>query len=183
MVQLQLQLEQPKPPTLNLVGLVFDIPLTQGQFAIVDAADHDFLMQWKWFAQWHDRTQSFYARRAIRLSSPRRLEVINMHRLLLGLHKGDMRQSDHRNGNTLDNRRENLRIADSFQNAWNHRVQSSNTSGYKGVSFCARTSKWRAQIQVRGTKKYLGSFPEKEEAYLVYCEAAKQMHGEFARFA
>jgi hypothetical protein len=69
------------------------IPLTKGQFALVDAADYDWLMQWPWNAYWHPRTKSYYARRA---HGPL------MHRFILGLTDPKIK-GDHRDGNTLNN--------------------------------------------------------------------------------
>lgn len=86
---------------------------------------------------------------------------------------------DHRNGNTRDNRRENLRLADRFQNAQNQRRHSNNTSGYRGVSKIG--NRWQARIAAYGRRIHLGYHDTPEQAYSAYCEAAKVHHGAFAR--
>ena len=85
---------------------------------------------------------------------------------------------DHINGNKLDNRRSNLRIATNSQNMMNRGKTASNTSGYKGVF--KNRSLWMARIKVEGRPIYLGSFVTKEEAAFKYDIAAKKYHKEFA---
>jgi hypothetical protein len=153
------------------------IPLTQGQFAIVDAADYEWLNQWKWCALWNKRTQSFYATRR---TGPTPGIVIYMHRFILGLNYGDSRQVDHKHsGQTLDNRRYNLRIATCVQNNYNRRRRTDNRSGFKGVT--AHGGKWQARINKDGRRISLGHFSTAEEAHAAYSEAAKKYYGEFAR--
>lgn len=156
-----------------------EIPLTQGQVAIVDATDYEWLMRWKWTAHC-DRTKNksrFYAIRLTRIGGKQ--FRVGMHREILGLGHGDKRQSDHINLNTLDNRRANLRIATSSENGCNRTRRSDNTSGFKGVYPCK--NRWYAQISIRGHQIYLGSFKSPEDAYVAYCDAAARVHGEFAR--
>lgn len=89
---------------------------------------------------------------------------------------------DHINGNTLDNRRCNLRLATVKENTRNQQISKKNTSGYKGVGWSKRDRRWVARITVDGKAVYLGSFDRPEDAHSAYCEAAKKYHGEFARF-
>lgn len=58
---------------------------------------------------------------------------------------------------------------------------SSNTSGYKGVSWHKKRKKWTAEIQADGRRKYLGLYTTAEEAHQAYQDAAKALHCEFAR--
>lgn len=101
-------------------------------------------------------------------------------RMILGLQKGDKREGEHINPNaTLDNRRSNLRIATRAQNNANRRMRKDNTSGFKGVS--AYRGKWKAQIQINNRAINLGTCTTKQVAYELYCKAARELHGEFAR--
>lgn len=88
---------------------------------------------------------------------------------------------DHKNGNTLDNRWENIRNAKSTENAWNARKSKNNTSGYKGVSLCKTTNRWRASIAHNGKRIQIGRFDTKEEAARAYAQMAIELHGEFSR--
>jgi len=109
------------------------IPLTQGQVALVDEADFEWLAQWKWYARWAENTQSFYAVRNERsVGSSSRQRAVFMHREILQLRPGDPRKGDHQNGDTLDNRRSNLRHATSSQNTINSRLRADNATGHHG---------------------------------------------------
>ena len=101
-----------------------------------------------------------------------------MHRVLLNAPKG--LQVDHINHDTLDNRKENLRLVTADQNNCNLRTRSGSLSGFKGVSFHKRIGKFQARIQLAGREIYLGYFTNAEEASEVYKKAAVKYHGEFA---
>ncbi len=90
-------------------------------------------------------------------------------------------QLDHINGQRTDNRLCNLRAASHVQNTYNRGPQSDNTSGYKGVSWKKKSRKWQAVITVNRCQKHLGYFESVEDAHAVYAEAARELHGEFAR--
>jgi hypothetical protein len=94
------------------------------------------------------------------------------------------KQINHKNGDLLDNRWENLRLATNSQNCMNRTGWGA--SGAKGVYFrSARKSdrQWRAIITFHGNRKHLGYFETFEEASSAYIAAAKIFHGEFARVA
>src|SRR5262249_32390982 len=78
------------------------------------------------------------------------------------------------------NRKENLRIVNNSQNQMNARINSVNTSGYKGVSFESREGRYRADIRKDGIRFFLGYFNSPVIAALKYDEAAKELFGEYA---
>lgn len=97
-----------------------------------------------------------------------------LHEFLLGT-----KLVDHADGDRLNNRRSNLRKATHAQNLQNAKLSRANTSGFKGISF--RSNRWCAGIRANGVFTYLGRFITKEEAARAYDEAARVLHGEFAR--
>ena len=147
------------------------VPLTQGQYAIVDASDYGRLNSFNWYAAYSKQTKSFYAFR----TDPETKKTIRMHNDITGL-----LWTDHQNNVTLDYRRKNLRPADFTQSACNRRKPCSNTSGFKGVMWRKNRSRWIAEIAFRGKTIYIGSFKEKIAAAKAYDMKAIELHGEFA---
>ena len=107
-----------------------------------------------------------------------RTDKVFLHRILLGF---PAEESDHVNGDGLDNRRCNLRAATHSQNNCNKPAQSRNTSGYKGVSQRKDTGRWDARVTMQGRQVCLGSFDTPEKAAEAYDKAALELQGEFAR--
>lgn len=87
---------------------------------------------------------------------------------------------DHINGNSLDNRIENLRLATSQQNNRNRRISSNNRSGIRGVCWDPSSNKWRAHIEVNGKHHNLGRFDSLVEARCIRRRAEVQLFGEFS---
>ena len=146
------------------------IPLTQGKFAIVDDGDYDWLTQWKWCYD------AGYAMRNIYSKTGRILKP--MHALIMETPKG--MDTDHINGDKLDNRRGNLRICTHAENMRNRGKQSDNESGYKGVMKHKNKGKWVANIVVSGKSIYLGIYDNPEKAARAYLLASKEYFGEFS---
>jgi hypothetical protein len=89
---------------------------------------------------------------------------------------------DHINGNTKDNRIDNLREATRSQNLGNRKINKNNKTGLKGVYLDYR-GKYRAQITAGGNSKtkYIGSFTTAQEAHTAYMAEAVRHFGPFAR--
>lgn len=106
------------------------------------------------------------------------------HRLVFLWHHGYVPAFiDHVNGVPGDDRIENLRPATRSQNMGNRKLNANSRSGLKGVQWRERDSKWRARITLNGRQKELGLFDTAEKAHAAYLEAARLLHGEFARGA
>lgn len=146
------------------------IPLSQNKFALVDDEDFDFLNQWKW------SFRSNYASRADYTDKNNIKWTVLMSRVLMDNPEG--MHVDHINGNTLDNRKRNLRVCTTGQNQCNSRAKSGK---FKGVSFDKTKNKWIARIQADKKPKRIGAFDTEIEAAQAYDLAAKEIHKEYAR--
>ncbi len=150
----------------------FEIPLTRGAVAIVDKEDFERLSRHKWFL-----SNKGYAVRTVTVGFKKKATAL-MHRVILGV-PPEM-ETDHRNRNRLDNRRQNLRVCSFRENAKNRTVNKNSRSGIKGVYWHRARETWVALIGVNGRRLHLGCFPSKEAAASAYEAAARLHHGEFA---
>lgn len=150
------------------------ITLTRGQFALVDDDDFVRFGRFKWYADWNKCTKSFYARRNAPAVTGRQ-RPLRLHRAIMN-EPADM-QVDHKNGNSLDCRRENLRSCTQLQNSRNRRVQKNSRTGILGIHFNKANGMYIAHIQ----GKYLGIFDDKEEAMSARASEAAYRFGEFSR--
>lgn len=154
-----------------------EIQLTQGQVAIVDDEDYELLNSHRWYAAWAPGTESFYViRKSPRVLRKRR--TIHMHREIMGATKGEY--VDHINHDTLDNRKENLRLCSNSQNHANQRMVVMNTSGFKGVSWYKALGKWQARLRADQKLRHIGFFKTALDAALAYDREALKTFGEFA---
>jgi hypothetical protein len=105
-----------------------------------------------------------------------------VHRLVFLMHYGYLpKYIDHINGNTKDNRIENLREASYCQNNQNASIRKDSSSGIKGVYWHKPTKKWTASCQVNKKRHHLGCFDDIKAAENAVKLAREQYHGEFAR--
>jgi hypothetical protein len=149
------------------------IPLSQGRFAIVDAEDFEKVCQLKWCYC------EGYAVKLVTVPGTKRKKKIHMHHAIL--EPSDEFVTDHINNCGLDNRKCNLRLATKSQNQMNRTKNAGTSSKYKGVCFDNNKNRWLATIWKNRKMTYLGLFKTEVEAALAYNEAAKAMHGEFAK--
>lgn len=150
-----------------------EIRLTNGGITIVDEADYHWVNQYNWNAA-KKRLGKIYVQRCIYgvgsiilareiLKAPSHLFV------------------DHINGDSLDNRRENLRLATRQQNAANCKMHSSNTTGYRGIfERKGKATPWGSRINIGGKTFHLGSYMTKVEAAKRYDLEAFKCFGVFA---
>lgn len=145
------------------------ISLSQGLDAEIDDEDWEKVKNYKWFA--HVRPKRTYA-----VSSSIKGKTIYMHRLILSAPEN--MEVDHKDGDGLNNRRDNLRFATSKQNNANaYRAQ--NVSGYVGVNVTP-AGRWQARARKGGTRYHIGVFDTAEEAARAYDAWTLAEYGEFA---
>lgn len=155
-----------------------EIPINEDFKAIVDDEDYLTLSKFKWRAFILRHTT--YIVRGEWSKSERRSITIYMHRQILGLLPEQF--VDHINGIGWDNRRSNLRICTRSENQRNMKLYSDSRTKFKGVDFHKKAKKFRARIVIEGKQKHLGLFDTPEAAHAVYCTAAIENFGQFARF-
>lgn len=159
-----------------------------GRVALVDDEDYDLVMQYRWYVDerfregvkgtWHSGP------RAISTYKDGKRIYLMMHKLITG-----WAETDHADGNGLNNQRDNLRNVTHLQNTWNRRGHPGSSSRYKGVTllrygtgkYKGKYTKWWARIVINGKQISLGLHKTEEEAALAYNAAALENFGEYAR--
>ncbi len=152
-----------------------------GKFAKVDEGDYNLVIGLNWTSHYNPTSQTFYAENSAYLGQVNGKTItkcISMHRLLMNPEKGMF--VDHKNGDGLDNRRENLRVCTRAQNNSNRDKHMIGTSKYKGVWKGKNKTKYRCCIRVNKQRIHLGYFENELDAAKKYNEAALLHHGEFA---
>jgi hypothetical protein len=157
---------QPKPAEPD--DTVRRIPLSNGQFVIVDAADYEWLSQYTW-----TMIAAGYAGRN------EKGKLVLMHRQIMNPPKGMV--VDHIDGAILNNRRSNLRICTREQNVRNSAKRRRAASRYKCVGFDKKLGRWFARFRYKSMHLWLGYFDDEAEAARAYDRKAVEYFGEFAR--
>jgi len=166
------------------MNIEYEIELTRGKWAKFDAEDYDAIYSYQW--RWNkSRMESGYAIACVSLGRVgakwgvrRERKSVTMHGLISKL-MGFVGEPDHINGDGLDNRRHNLRLATRTQQCQNRKAVTG-SSKYKGVRLLG--GKWQVRIKASGVSICLGSFLEECDAAQAYNFAALEHFGEFARF-
>ncbi len=154
------------------------IPLTQGKVAVVDDEDYDWLIEWKWSYADYPNCGAFRNQ----LKGESEDISLKMHRAIWERHNGPIPEDlliNFIDGNGLNNKKQNLRLATWSQSQWNQKPRTGCTSQYKGVAW--QDTKWRSKIKLNGKQIHLGYFDDEKEAARTYNKAALTYFGEFAQ--
>lgn len=150
------------------------IPLTQGFVALVDDADFEAVSQFSWCA--HLIGRGVYVTRGVR-NADGKWVTQRLHQFLLP----GVSRIDHRDGDGLNNQRENLRPATYKQNIRGFRHKKVGASSkFRGVGLHKRFGKWQAFIGVDYKQIHLGFFADEVDAARAYDSAARKFFGDFA---
>ena len=174
-------LEQAKPMTkrpIEISGDVVFVHLTQDLVTTIDIIDLPIVKDLNWYA--HEIYKTHYAaRKLVRTVVGVSSKVLLLHRAIITPPEGFF--VDHIDGNGLNNRRSNLRLATPSQNSSNlHGPNSKNSTGFKGVSRSSRNKdRYIAQIKSKGKHQYIGTYDTPEEAAAAYNAKAQLIFGEF----
>ena len=142
------------------------IQISNGEYALVDKADFGMLSKFTW---------SIARGYAMRFDSDRK--SVYLHKEILS---ADKKKTDHINGNKLDNRRINLRLATHQQNSFNQKTKKG-SSIYRGVCWDKQYNKWRARISINYKGFLIGLFDSERHAAMAYDIAARDLYGKFSK--
>lgn len=159
------------------------IPLTgKGGVAIVDRLDYPLVEPFTWSVticrRKGENRYSYAITYVYQPPGAKKQTQIRMHRLIMGMPQDSL--VDHRNGNTLDNRRSNLRLCTTAENCQNQFARQGGTSRFKGVSFCRQTGRWKARLRKQNVEIWIGRFDSELEAAEAYDESALYHFEQFA---
>lgn len=150
----------------------------RGYYTKVDDEDYEWLNKYKWHIK-DSHCDVVYARKLNKVGDPHSGTYASMHRMIMGITDPKI-FVDHKDGNGLNNQRNNLRLATAAQNNLNKKSKKGSTSQYIGVYFHTQSSMWRAVCRKYG-KMYTKHFKTERDAVGWYNEKAYELHGEFAR--
>jgi hypothetical protein len=152
------------------------IYLGEDVWTILDQEDYYRLGNIKWCLGGNER--KLYATGGIK-NKTGGAKIIYLHREIMKPRKGLL--VDHRNRDSLDNRRENLRLATHAENSCNkQKTKSKTTSRFIGVSYEKQQRRWAVKVKHKGKSHWVGGFKSEIEAALAHDKAAKKYQGEFA---
>lgn len=156
------------------------IVLNKGKVAKVDDDDFDRLNRHRWIVLTTRKgTGNSYAVTKMKVNGKKK--TVYMHKFVVG----DSHHIDHKDGDSLNNQKNNLRHANYVQNGRNRSLQI-HSAPFKGVSYFKATGKWSASIRlashpVQLRKVHLGFFHTPEEAARTYDMVALKHFGDFGR--
>jgi len=153
------------------------IYLGESVWTIVDADVYYRLGHFKWYV--YGRRGKFYAGRYVKVGKLN-FKILPLHREIMNAPK--RRIVDHQNGESLDNRRANLRFATHAQNSYNRgKMKRKTSSRFVGACFEKRYRRWVVSIEHKSKTYWIGRFKSEVEAAKAYDRAALKFRGEFAR--
>lgn len=165
-----------RPNTYEVCGDVCKIYFPDGEYALIDTADLELVLRYRWYTRWEPCIRGFYVAAWVKLRDGRRT-AIGLHTYLMKT--GDGKYADHINHRTLDNRRENLRVVDAQGTQANRRgAQVNSKSGVRGVHLYTnrKTQRkywrfWCGLKDASSTKTYCcsKSFPAADDGYERVC--------------
>lgn len=158
-----------------------EIFLSRGRTTLVDDEDYEWLSLLKWHLS---AAGTGYAERNLKLGFGKtNRKLTKMHRVIMENHLrrplSRVEIVDHINGNSLDNRKSNLRICTFAENTRNRNLSPKNTSGFPGVVWNKRLQKWVAQIGFNYHSYHIGVFSNINEAAEARRKVKEKLHGKF----
>jgi len=155
-----------------------ELEINKGLKVILDDEDFDRVAALKWF---YGKNNYIGRNNSKTIDGKKRYTKTRLHWFVLRFEGKKGYVVDHINGNTFDNRKENLRICTVAENSRNQKLNKRNKTGYKGVCAVKRVNGYKAEIKLNYKVRHLGYFKCPKEAAKAYNKAAIELFGEFAR--
>ena len=170
------KLKDPKNKILYKDSSIMKLEIKSNKYGyfefIIDTDDYDKIKNYKWGIDIHwEKTNLMYVRRVDKNNNK-----IYIHNVIM-----NDKSIDHKDNDGLNNKKSNLRKCTNSENVINRKIQSNNTSGYKGVSLIKKSNKWNAYIKTKNKRIHLGNYESKIDAAKAYNQASIKYHGEFAQ--
>lgn len=162
----------------NITVLLINSPTHGLKEVYIDTEDKEIVQKYRWNVTKRQRTKDGFN---VVTSKNKELNSTLLCRLIMNAQKGQV--IDHKDGCSLDNRKENLRICTQLQNGKNTSLRKNNKSGHKGVIwyYYRGINKWWASIMVDHKIKSLGYHSNYEDAVMAREEAELKYYGEYSR--
>lgn len=144
----------------------------KGEKFLFDLDDYEYIKDFNWKI---DKQGYAYCQ----IKKKGKLHLIRLHRIIADAPDGKL--VDHINGDTLDNRRNNLRLVTIAQNGHNRSLSSKNKSGVTGVFWFEKRGKWLVNICNNNKTIYIGLYSNFDDAVKARYEAEDKYFGEYSR--
>lgn len=154
-------------------------------WVVIDLEDLERVINfpYTWFAKYSATVGKYYAAASEYIPEIQKARTVLLHQFIMGVEDSTREVNvDHKNHDTLDNRKENLRITNVTENCMNRRLSKANKSGYRNVSWSKDDGKWIVQLQINGRNTVLGKFSKSQldEAGDFAKKMREKYYGEFA---
>lgn len=149
-------------------------------YTIIDLEDLERVINfpYTWFAKYDWDIENYYAKASIYNPNTKSSNPLFLHQFIMN---ANGKIVDHKNSDTLNNRKSNLRVVLDSNNSMNRKSKNkNNTSGYRNVSWSENEHKWRVQLQIDKKNTILGKFDDVHEAGKFAEEMRQKYYGEFA---
>lgn len=146
-----------------------------GEFIVLyDDEDHGKILKHTWGISKYGN--NFYAKTMI--GEKNKQKILYLHRFILNAKYGDI--IDHKDNNTLNNKKSNIRFCSHQNNMMNRKPEKNSSSKFKGIYYNKNSNLWHSQIYKNFKKIHLGYFENEIDAALAYNGAAKYLFGKYA---
>lgn len=139
--------------------------LKKPEWTIIDLVDLEKVssFHWYWRAIWCHKNNTYYAAHTENHDFEGSIWIF-LHNIITNHISNKSTEVDHKDIDSLNNKRINLRIVTRQINSFNKNINKNNVSGVTGVCWHKSTKSWRAYIMLNRVHIHLGLFKDKQKA-------------------